>query len=457
MERGILPVGRKYPPGPPTGLFGLKHLLAIRRDFVGFGAHLRRDYGDVVYFRLGPYPCYMLFHPDHLQEVLIHKNKKFGKSKRISKVFARFEGKGLVVSDGEVWTRQRRLLQPAFQPLRLQTYAAKITQMAGEMFQRWASQPEININAGMRRLAMRVIAMSLFSTDVDHVLDELEEAVFAIHQWVIEQMKAMVMWPRWLPLIFHARIRRAIAFLDQLVWGLIRERRASGIRKDDLLTWLLDAVDTEGDGKGMSDELVRDEVVTLVLTGQETIAVTMGWMSWLLCCHPDVQERVSGEVRTMLGKQPPQFADVARLTSVERVLRETMRLYPPIYFFSREPTETVEVAGYQMAPGSQVFISPYLIHRDPRWFPEPDRFDPMRFTPENEERLPACAWIPFSAGPRACIGRHMAMLEGTLAMTLLLQDYKLELAPGQGEPEREWQLSLHPKGGIRLAVRKREA
>jgi len=446
---------RSYPPGPANGLFGWKHIGALRRDLVGFGARLHRDYGDVAHFRLGPFDCYHLFHPDHIQEVLVRKAKKFRKPARIKQVFGRFEGNGLVISDGALWSRQRRLVQPAFQPARLQAYAAAITQLTGQMLERWDGQTEINISAEMRRLTLRVVTWTLFSASVDDVVDQLGEAVAAIQQWAIRELNGILSWPRWLPLFGQPRARRALGFVDQLVRSIIRERRAAGVRHDDLLGRLLDAVDTEGDGKGMSDELLRDEMVTLLLAGHETIAVALVWSAWLLARHAEVQERVAGEVRTALGSQPPQLADLPRLVAVEQALKEAMRLYPPVYFFSREVAETVEVAGYEMVPGSQVFLSPYLTQRDPRWFPDPEQFDPLRFTPENEERLPACAWFPFGAGPRACVGRGLAMLEGTLVLASLMQSSRLETAPGQSEPELEWQLSLHPKEDIRLVVQKR--
>jgi cytochrome P450 len=428
----------------------------MRRDLVGFGARLQRDYGDVAHFRLGPLPCYQLTHPDHIQEVLVRKAKRFRKPARLKHVFSRFEGNGLVISDGELWSRQRRLVQPAFQPARLQTYAAPIARLAEQRIDRWGAQAEVDISAEMMRLTLAVVAQTLFSASVDEVVDQLGAAVAAIQEWSIRELNRIAAWPRWLPLFGQPKARRALAFVDELVRKVIRERRASGIWHDDLLGRLLDAVDTEGDGKGMSDRQLRDEMVTLLLAGHETTGVALSWTAWLLACHADVQERVAAEVRAVLRGRPPESADLPRLVPVEQVLKEALRLYPPVYFFSREAAERVEIAGYEMTAGSQVFLSPYLTQRDARWFPEPERFDPLRFTLENEERLPACAWFPFGAGPRACVGRGFAMMEGTLILASVLQHYRLERAPGQGEPEPEWQLSLHPKGGIRLAVRRRE-
>lgn len=446
-------MSRKYPPGPSNGLLGLHHADAMRRDLVGFGARLQREHGDVVHFRVGPIHFYQLTHPDHIQEVLVKKAKKFRKPFRLKQVFGRFEGSGLVVSDGELWSRQRRLVQPAFQPARLQSYASAVLRHTGEMIDRWGPHTEVNVSDEMIRLTLRIVTQTLFSTTVEDVIDRIGEAVAAIQEMSIVELGRTVPLPLWWPGRLQSRARRAIAFLDELVRRIIRERRASGMQHDDLLGRLLAAVDTEGDGRGMSDQQARDEVMTLLLAGHETTAVALSWTAFLLARYPEIQQSIAADVRTILGGRPAEHADLPRLAAVERVFQESMRLYPPIYFFSREVAETVEVAGYEMAPPSQVLLSPYLTHHDPRWFAEPERFDPERFAPENEERLPACAYFPFGAGPRACVGRGLAMMEGTFILASLLQRCRLELAPGQQEPVPEWQLSLHPKGGVRLTVR----
>jgi cytochrome P450 len=450
-------LSRTNPPGPPNSLFGRHHIAAMRRDLVGFGARLQRDYGDVAHFRLGPISCYQFVHPDHVQEVLVRQAKKFRKPARLRQVFGRFEGNGLVLSDGALWARQRRLVQPAFRPDRMQAYAAEIVRLTGQMLDGWGPRAEVDFAAAMTRLALDVGTRTLFSADVGNDVEALGRAVAAVQRWAIRELNRVVATPRWLPLIGRPEARRALAFLDGLVRRIVRERRAAGVRRDDLLGRLLDAVDGEGDGRGMGDRQLRDELVTLLLAGHETTAAALAWAGFLLARHPGVQEPVAAGVRAALGGRPPGFADLPRLAEVEQVFKEALRLYPPIYCFAREVAAPVAVAGYQLRPGSQVFLSPYLTQRDPRWFPEPGRFDPRRFAPGNEARLPACAWFPFGAGPRACVGRGLALLEGTLTLGALLQRCRLEPAPGTGDPEPEWQLSLHPRGGVRLVVRGRDS
>jgi cytochrome P450 len=205
----------------------------------------------------------------------------------------------------------------------------------------------------------------------------------------------------------------------------------------------------------LNERQIRDELVTLLVAGYETTGVAITWAGWLLAFHPEIQERISNEVRSILGARTPGFDDLPRLRSVEMVLKEAMRLFPPVYFFSREVAEPVEVGGCMMRPFSQVFLSPYLTHRDARWFPDPTVFDPWRFTVEKERELPSCAWFPFGAGPRACIGRGIAMMEGTLVLATLMQRYRLEPAPGQSEPAIECEFSMHPKGSLRMSVTQR--
>jgi cytochrome P450 len=401
---------------------------------------------------LGPHSCFQLVHPDHIHEVLVRQAKKFRKPARLKQVFGRFEGNGLVVSDGEFWARQRRLVQPAFAPAQSAGYAADIVRLAADLIDRWGAPTEIDFAAQMRRLTLAVVAKTLFSTSIEDDVVRLGEAVDAIQEWSMRELNRVVALPRWLPLFGQPRARRGLAFIDVLVRRIVRARQASDGGPDDLLAHLLEAVDSEGDCQGMSDRQLRDELVTLLLAGHDTQAAALTWAGWLLACHPDIQDRAAQEVRSALGERLPQVADLPRLAYVEQVFKETLRLCPPIYFFSREAAEPVEVGGYTLPPSSQVFLSPYLTQHDERWFPDPERFDPLRFSPENERRMRACAWFPFGAGPRACVGRGFAMLEGTLILAVALQRCRLRPAAGQGEPRRLWQLSLHPQGGLCLAV-----
>jgi cytochrome P450 len=444
-----------YPPGPPNRPFGSNHLRAIRNGLVGFGAGLQREFGDVVHFRLGSMDCYQLTHPDQVHDVLVHKARKFRKPKRLKQVFGRFEGNGLVLSEGEFWARQRRLVQPAFQPSLLASHAEIVVAAATATIERWGARAEFDFAAAMTRLALIIVTRSLFSATVEDDVDCLAIAVDSIQRWSMLELNRIVATPRWFPLLGHREPRYAIRFLDQLIRRIVRQRRASREPRNDLLGRLLAAVDTEGDGQGMTERQLRDELVTLLLAGHETTGAALTWAGWLLACYPEIQERLAASVGEVLGPRPATFHDLPVLRFVEMAFKEAMRLHPPVYFFSREVADPVEVAGYLMRPGSQVFLFPYITQRDPRWFPNPQVFDPWRFEPDRESQRPALAWFPFGAGPRACIGRGFALMEGTLILASLLQTYRLTISAEQEEPMPEWQLSLHPRGGIRLVAERR--
>lgn len=445
-------MNQRFPPGPPNDAFGWNHIAPMRQDLIGFCGRLQREYGDVAYFRLGPFPCYQFTHPDQIHELLVRKAKCFHKPARLKQVFGRFEGNGLVVSDGELWLRQHRVVTPAFSALRLESYAAVIARCVDVMLDDWNGNAVVDVSYEMRRLTLRIVTETLFSRTLDDDSEQIGDAINSIQRWSMVELNRVFATPKWMPLIGQPNVRQAIAFIDRLVWRIIRERRESKQRANDLLGWLLDAADSEDNRQRMSDRQVRDEVVTLLLAGHETSAAALTWTAWLLAKHVEIQNRIAVEVQTVLRGRTPAFSDLPNLVAVEQTLKESMRLYPPVYFLSRQVVETVEIGGYELQPTSQVYLNPYLTHRDPRWFPQPERFDPLRFNQENEHHLPPCAWFPFGAGPRACIGSRFAMMEGTLVLATLLQRFRLELAPGQVDPELEWQLSLHPKCGIRLAV-----
>jgi cytochrome P450 len=427
----------------------------MRDELLDFSARLWRDYGDVVAFRCGPVWFYQFTRPDHVHEVLVKKAKKFHKPRRLKQVFGKWEGNGLVVSDGNYWARQRRMVQPAFQPARMARYADDMIDFTRKMLERWGSERELNIMDEVTHLTLQIVAKALFGTEVVEDTAQISRAVADIQEFGIWESGRIFLLPDWLPLPIKRRGRRAIGILKAMIERIIRERRTSKEDHGDLLSMLLLAVDQEGDGRGMTDQQARDEIMTLLLAGHETTATSITWAAYLLARNKDAQGRLADEIDRVLQGRSPTFADLDKLAAVEQMFKEAMRLYPAVYFFSREAAEPVEIAGYEIAPGSQVHVLPYLLHHDARWFAEPERFDPDRFTPAREEALPQCAYVPFGAGPRACIGRGFSMVEGVLILTSMLERYQLALAPGQGEPERETQISLHPKGGVRLRVRER--
>jgi cytochrome P450 len=444
----------RYPPGPSDWLFGLGHLRKIKADVLGFYQGLARAHGDSVYLRLGPYPTYLFFHPNEIREVLVTKARHFVKMTHIRRVLRQLDGNGLVISEGDLWLRQRRLVQPAFHPRRFAGYARTIVACTGEMLQRWRQEGpgERDFDREMTGLTLEVVCRTLFGSQLPaEAKHDVGRAVALLSETFLHEFQAPFRLPDWLPLPGKRRKRWAIRLLDGTVRDLIRQRRASEQDAGDLLSMLLLAVDEEGDGHGMSDEQARDEAITLFIAGHDTSAAALAWTWLALARHPEVLERARCEVSEALAGRPPTADDVPRLAFVERVVKEVLRLYPPaIGVFTRQATSEVEIGGYRLPRGSLVQMLSYVTHRDPRWFAAPEKFDPDRFAPGRVEQLPPFAWFPFGGGPRVCVGNSFAMMELVLATAVMLQAGWPTWPEGQAEPVPQAHLSLRPRGGLRL-------
>ncbi|MFO0945756.1 MAG: cytochrome P450 [Planctomycetota bacterium] len=445
----------KRPPGPPNGLMGISHLRDMKRDLLQFTIRRFREHGDAVSWRCGPIWFYQFTHPDQVEEILVKKARKLQKPTRMKQVFAKWEGNGLVVSDGDYWIRQRRLVQPAFQPSRLPRYAEAVEEFTDAMTHGWGEKREILAMQAMHDLTLRIVAKNLFGTDLAEDAGRIRDAVHQIQILAMRDLGAAIPLPDWWPVEWKRKGLSAIADLKALVDRLIAEGRRSGRDQGDLLSMLLSAVDPEGNGQGMTDEQARDEAVTLLIAGHETTTNALVFTLYLLARHPEIQESIVAETRQALGEGTANFANIARLAPVERCFKEALRLYPSVYFTSREVAEPVEIGGYRLGKMSQIHLCPYLMHRDPRWFENPAEFDPSRFLPEREAAIRPFVYLPFGAGPRACIGKGFAMMEAVLILSRILLDYQVSLPPGEREPELEAQISLHPKEDIRLAMTRR--
>jgi cytochrome P450 len=444
----------KTPPGP--GFWqGLATGRNFRRDALGLLRKWHRDYGDIVYLGVGTLRFYWLFHPGLAREVLITQARRFRRAGRQVEVLREWDGDGLVTSDGDFWLRQRRLVQPAFNAGRFPGYARQMTAAASRLVDRWLKeQPaSIEMNTAMTDLTLEIMADTFFGADLSSETRRLGEAVAVLSEYAVRELGKPFSLPNWVPLPGIRRKLRAIRFLNETIDRLIRERRASKEDRGDLLSMLLHATDDEGDGRGMTDEQVRHEAMTLFLAGHDTTAGVLPWVWYLLARHPQAEARLVEEVDRVLHGRTPTADDLPRLAYAQMVVKETLRLYPQAYvLFARVAAEDVELGGYRIRRGSQLFPVPYIIHHDARWHPDPERFDPERFTPERFDQLPSCAWIPFGAGPRACIGAAFATMEMVLIVATVVQRVRLSLAPGQGDPEPLPLFSLRPRGGLRMTA-----
>lgn len=445
------------PPGP--GFWeGLKTGAKFAQDALGTLRGWHRDYGDLVCLNLGVQRYYWIFHPDLARQVLVTQAKSFRRTGRQVEVLREWDGEGLVTSEGELWVRQRRLVQPAFHPRRFAAYGEAMTNATSRLVDRWLAQrsESLEMNSEMTDLTLEIMASTFFGADLRGQAKQLGEAVAVLSEYATREIGKPFSLPNWFPLPRIRRKAAAVKFLNQTIDGMIQKRRASPDDRGDILSMLLQATDSEGDGRGMTDEQVRHEAMTLFMAGHDTTAGTLPWVWFLLDQHPECRTRVLAELDRVLGDRLPRAEDFPQLLYTQMVIKETLRLYPQAYvLFARVAADDVELAGYKIPRGSQLYPAPYIIHHDPRWYPEPERFDPERFTPERFEKLPPCAWIPFGAGPRACIGQAFAMLEMTLIVATVLQRVRVTRAPEQGVPEPLPLFSLRPKGGLRMRVEER--
>ena len=446
-----------HPPGPQDRFFGIGLIRRFRAQPLEFITQLARDHGDLAYLRLGPLRTYFVFRPTLIREVLVSKHKSFRRPPMAIKPLRQIDGNGLVLSEGELWRRQRRLVQPAFSPKRFDRYAQVIVDNTQRMIDRWQDQQSLDIAEEMTSLTLHIIAKTLFDVEIGSQVEELGRAVRVLSQTVFAESGNPLTLPDWFPTASKRRKRQALRTLDELAWRLIRERRAAGDDRGDLLSMLLMAVDEEGDGQGMTDVQVRDEAVTLFNAGHDSTAAALAWIWYLIARHPAVESELIEEIDGALAGRTPNYTDVARLPYCEMVVKESLRLYPPTWtLLPREAVERVELGGYQVPRGAWVYVFPWVTQRDPRYFEHPEKFDPRRFAPGRTDEIPPYAYFPFGGGPRVCIGSAFATMEMVLILASVLQRYRVRLAAGHAEVRPEPLIAIRPRGGLRVALHRRD-
>jgi cytochrome P450 len=445
-----------YPPGPKDALLGLTLARRFRSQPLEFITELGRTYGDIAYFRAGPIRFYVVNNPQLIREVLVTKHKNFRRPRFITGPLSKIDGNGLVLSEGDFWLRQRRLVQPAFATKRFDAYGRATVEYTQRMLDRFSGGAALDVADAMTELTLHIIAKTLFGVELEGQAARLGEAVRVVSEHVTAEAGYPLHLPDWLPIKNKRRKRWAIRTLDEFVWNVIRQRRAVGGDAGDLLSMLLLAVDEEGDGGGMTDLQARDEAMTLFNAGHDSTAAALAWIWYLVAKHPAVEAKLIEEVDSVLAGRTPQYADVARLPYAEMVVKEAMRLYPPTWgLLPREVVTGVELGGYTIPKRAWIYIFPYVTHRDGRFFENPEKFDPERFAAGRVDKIPQYAYIPFGGGPRVCIGNTLAMMEMILIMATVLQKFRLKLAPDQPEVEPEPLISMRPKGGLRVSLSRR--
>jgi cytochrome P450 len=447
----------RWPPGPRYRT-PLAFLADFRRDPLRLLGNAFREHGDTLRIRFapgewGPFSTYVFCRPDHVGHVLHDNYKNYWKGILGGRLRI-VAGQGLLVSEGEQWRRQRRLAQPAFHRQRIAGFVRLMTETINAMLERWqpaaVSGEAIDLAAEMQPLTTTIVWQAMVGRDALVESRALARHGLAMNEFLMKRITQYVPTPLWLPTRENRAFRRALGFTEGLIYRTIAERRQASHPGDDLLGMFLASTDPEG-GSAMTDRQVRDELMTVLGAGQDTTAVLLAWSWWLLARHPDVEARLRHEVESVLNGRVPTIADVPALSYVRMVLQEALRLYPPAWAIARQSIAEDEIGGYRIPARTVVTLCSYRTHRHPELWPDPERYDPERFTPRVIAARPRFAFFPFGGGPRVCIGLEFALLEATLTLVMVCQRYRFRLVPDR-PVEPCVQLLLRPRNGVWMTL-----
>jgi cytochrome P450 len=440
----------RRPEGPRRRIPGA-YTLAFWRDPIRSLETLAREHGDVVHWTFGGTDAYLLKDPDHIRRVLVADHRAFMKGRALQ-VTKRVLGEGLLTSEGDFHDVHRRVIQPLFHADRIREHAGAMAAAAARARDRRRERETIDIQREMARVTLAIVGETLFSTDLEPEADEISEALTAsldgLNLFMLPHTDPLERLP--LPPVrrFHAARRR----LDDTIARLLDERRTSGVERADLVSVLLAAERKEG----WSRADLRDEAMTILLAGHETTASALTWTWWLLARHPEAEAKLHEELDRVLAGRLPTADDLPRLGYADMVVSESMRLFPPAWLLGRRVLVDYDLDGYRFARGSIVILSPYVTHRDPRFYPDPLAFDPDRWTPAARRSRPRYAYFPFGGGPRVCIGEAFARTEAILVLATLAQAWRFR-PPEEYEPRLHPRVTLRPKGGMPMKLELRRA
>lgn len=436
-----------YPAQPIVG-----NLFQFQKDRLGYFLRSQLELGPVSRMRIGPVESVLIGEPQLAAIVLTERAYDFVKSVFYDHL-KRLLGLGLVTSEGDFHKKQRKLVAPLLQHRRIASYGATMAEYTERISADWRDGQLLDIAEEMMRITLAIVGKTLFNADVLGEARELGPALEVANRYVGREVEYFIHWPLWWPIKRTREARKAIRRIDETVYRMIEERRSTGEDKGDILSMLLSA--QHEDQSRMSDEQVRDEAMTMFAAGHETTATAMGWCLWELTRNPDVYQRLQREVDSVLGGRSPTLEDLPKLPFALQCFKETMRLHPPAYVVGRRPLQDMVIDGVALTSKMMVLINIYGMHHSPEYFPEPERFDPDRFSPEREKSIPKNAYLPFATGPRVCIGNHFAMMEGQIMLAALVQRFSFTLEPGH-TVEPDPLVTLRTKHGIPMRVHKRQ-
>ena len=450
----------EYPPGP-TYILPYRLVRKFLHDPLKLLIDISHTYGDIAHFKFGSQNVYLLNNPDYIEDVLVTNYKKFIKSRGLQ-VSKRLLGNGLVTSEGEYHDLQRHLIQPTFYPKRIKTYSDMMIKQANDMCNSWHDGAILDIHKEMTKLTLAIICKTVLGYDIDPEHDEVGDALLTCMKYFNRLLMPFGELIEKIPLLpINKGFQKAKKDLDSIVYRMIKEHRKildKGDDKeshDDLLLTLLQAQDEEAGIGRMTDEQLRDEVMTIFLAGHETTANALTWTYYLLSENPLIETRLQEELYSIFGnsRTPITVDDVPKLQYTEKLLTESMRLFPPAWALGRQAIDDYKVGGYSVPKGSIILMSQYVMHRDPRYFPEPDRFYPDRWTEEFRKQLPRFSYFPFGGGIRGCIGEPFAWLEGILLIATICRQWRLKHVPSH-KVELKPLITLRPKYGMQMKITK---
>jgi len=452
MAHAVMSPRLPLPPGP-KGMFLLGSAQSLAHGWPGHSSNCYREYGDIVFYRFLHVPICQLTHPDHIEMVLVRNAANFQKS-RDYRALRFILGNGLLTNEGASWQKQRQLIQPAFRHENIAQYAEIMADSTATHLARWKDGEHRDLHHEMAELTLDIVTKSLFGTKLAHDARGIGEEISAVMERFFVLAALSFLLPDGIAAPKTPRLLRSKKNLDVVVTSIIRQRKTSRTTANDLLQRLLDAQDEQG--SRMSDEQLREEIMTLFLAGHETTANALTWTWYLLAQNPQVEHALAAELDGVLGGRAPTLADLPRLPYTEMVVKESMRLYPPAWGIGRRALQEFELGGYRIPARTNVLIMQWLTHRDPRFFPDPERFDPERWRddPVRKGKIPRFAYFPFAGGPRVCIGAGFAMMEATLLLATIAQRYRFSLAPNAVVTPL-FSVTLRPKHGLPMQLHRR--
>jgi cytochrome P450 len=438
---------KRFPrvPGPRAGLPVIGQTLVFQKQPLEFCLKNKAEYGDLVKFRVGIDDWHLLSDPKHVHRVLVTEAAKFEKPALAKRLWRPFLGNGLVSSDGEFWKRQHKLILPGFHKKRVDSYGEVMVAQTEQMIRGFSPGERRDVCNDFTDLTLAIVAKTLFDADVGGRARHVGRVMDVINHVLVDHINMPIDLPRWWP---SESNRRKVAALDEfrsIVAEIIEQRRASGEDRGDLLSTLVFARDEAG--KRMTDSEIHDEAVTLFFAGHETTSIALTYMWYLMATHPDVQDRLRAEIRTQVGDRALTVADLPKLGYLDMVVKESLRILPPVWSYMRAPTVDFPIGDYTVPKNDIIFICPFILQRDPRNFPDPEVFRPERFAPGEDAKIPQGAYVPFAAGPRVCLGKSFALMEARLILGTLVQHCRLSV-PKDYDLVFYPRLSLRPKHGM---------